>query len=375
MIPGGDLLSAGVIGFVFLLLLGCAELWARVGDPRPEYTRKLVHLGGGVISLSFPFLIHSPWVIFVMVFLLSALFWLGAEKGFLKSIHSVKRSSRGSEYYPLAIFFVFLLSVDRVWIYLASVLVLALADSLASLVGGQYGRIRYEVGSSSKSLEGSLAFMLLAFFSIYFPCLFMTDHPCLVCLLCALFVALLVTGFEAISLHGSDNIFVPIGVCVILGKITLQPFHEILFQTFSLFVICVLTVFAVRRSRSFNTAGTIMFALFAYGAWALGSVFWAMPILLAFVVYAFVWTRYPLASKLVAAVKIEVMFPALLVPLVLLVCSNSWGGESIFYAPYLAAWATVSAFTFCNHFLMYRQCGRNERLVGRCCLELAAGSL
>lgn len=363
MIPEGDLLSAGIIGSLFLLLLGGAELWARKGNPRPEWTRKLVHLGGGAISLSFPFFINSPWVVLGMALSLSALFWLGAEKDFLKSLHSVDRSSRGSEYYPLAIFFVFLLSADRVWIYIASVLTLALADSFASLVGGRYGRIRYEVGSSSKSLEGSLAFLLLAFFAIYIPCMFMTELPGLVCLFCALLVATLVTGFEAVSLRGSDNLFVPIGVCVILGKITLQPFPEILFQTSSLVVICMLIAITARRSRSFNSAGTIMFALFAYGAWSLGSVFWALPILLTFAVYALVWIVCPLSPQSVGAVKVSTMFPALLVPLVLLVSSNSWQAESLFYAPYLASWATVSAFTFCNHFLMYRQRNRRERLI------------
>ena len=43
------------------------------------------------------------------------------------------------------------------------VLVLAVADAAAALVGGRYGRIRYEVEDQCKSLEGSLVFAAVTF--------------------------------------------------------------------------------------------------------------------------------------------------------------------------------------------------------------------
>ena len=46
MPQGSDLLAAALFAVGFLVLVGAAELWRRLGSPEPEWTRKLVHLGG-----------------------------------------------------------------------------------------------------------------------------------------------------------------------------------------------------------------------------------------------------------------------------------------------------------------------------------------
>src|SRR5438132_3248629 len=96
-----DLRGAVILSGAFLALIVIAELWRRFGHPNPEHTRKLVHLGGGVTCLFFPFLIHSPWVVLAMALPLTILFVAGGKLGFLKSLHGVARKSRGAEYYPL----------------------------------------------------------------------------------------------------------------------------------------------------------------------------------------------------------------------------------------------------------------------------------
>ena len=55
------------------------------------------------------------------------------------------RKSRGAEYYPLSVFLVFVMTPGRPWLYLAAVLVLAVGDAFAALIGSRYGVIRYEV--------------------------------------------------------------------------------------------------------------------------------------------------------------------------------------------------------------------------------------
>ena len=108
------------------------------------------------------------------------------------------RRTRGSEYYPLSVCLLFFLTQEQPWLYVASMLVLAVADAGAALIGMRYGRIRYGVEQETKSLEGSLAFMAIAFAAILIPMTVMTDLPLAVCLGSALLVALLVTGFEAV---------------------------------------------------------------------------------------------------------------------------------------------------------------------------------
>ena len=338
----GDLRGAAVLSAVFLVLLAVAELWRRLGGARPEWSRKLVHLAGGVTCLAFPFLVRSPVVVLGMAVALTAVFALGGRWGVLQSLHGIDRPSRGAEYYPLAVFLVFLVAQDRPWLYVSAVLVLAVADAFAALVGSRYGAVRYEVEDEQKSLEGSLVFLVIAFLAIHLPVLLMTDLPRGLTVLAALLVAVLVTGFEAISLRGADNLFVPVAVVVILAKITSKPLSEVVFQCLSLAVICLVLGLAVRRFRSFNAGGAITFILFAYGAWSLGSWHWALPVFVGFVVFALSWMREGPERRL-AGVRTRTVARALVVPFAVLALANGLGRGAALFGPYLAACGAVLA--------------------------------
>ena len=337
-----DLPGAAVLAGVFVALLIAAELWRRLGSPEPEWTRKLVHLGGGVACLFFPFLVRSPLVVLVMAAAMSAVFALGGRFGFLPSLHGVGRPSRGAEYYPLAVVLVFVLAAERPAVYVAAVLVLAVADAFAALVGSRYGRLRYEVEDESKSVEGSLVFLVIAFLSIHLPLLLMTDLPRGLCVLAALLVAALVTGFEAISLRGADNLFVPLAVAVVLLKITTKPLAEVVFQNVSLLVLALLLAAAVRRLGSFNAGGAIAFILYTYGAWSLGSWHWALPVLTGFACFAAAGLR---GSGRPLGIRARAVARALLLPFLVLVVANGFQLGAALFGPYLAACGAVLALS------------------------------
>jgi phytol kinase len=275
---------------------------------------------------------------------LSVLFVLGSRLGFLQSLHGVQRKSRGAEYYPLAVFLTFVLTQGRPWLYLPAVLVLAVADAFAALIGSRYGVMRYEVEDEHKSLEGSLVFLVLAFLAIHLPILLLTDLPRPVCVLAAVLVAALVTGFEAISLQGADNLFIPLAVVVILGKITTKPLAEVAFQNVSLLVMCLVVGLAVWQLRSFNVGGAITFLLFAYGTWSLGNWIWALPVFLGFAGYLLLWRRFAPPGHL-SGLKVRTLVRALLPPFTMLVLANGLRRPEPFFAPYLAASAAVVAFS------------------------------
>lgn len=339
-----ELLAAALLGAAFLAWLLAAELWLRLGRPKPEWTRKLVHLGGGLTCLFFPFLIRSPWTVFAMAAAMSALFALGRRTQLLPSLFGVTRRSWGSEYYPLAVALVFLLAYGRPWLYLSSILTLAVADAFAALVGEKYGTIHYQVEEGKKSLEGSLVFLLITFLTLLLPTLLMTDIPRPVCVLSALLVAVLVTGFEAISLHGSDNLFVPVVVCVALDKITTKPLSEVVYLNLSLAGLCLGIGLVAWRVRAINIGGKIAFLLFAYGAWSLGSRLWALPIFLGFLVYLLIEQLFPPLPGDVDRVRVRRLTRALMPPVTLLLLANAFSRYDLFYGPYLAACSAVLAF-------------------------------
>jgi dolichol kinase len=338
-----DLVGALILAGGFLLLLVVAESWSRLANPNPEMPRKLVHAAGGVGCLFFPFLVQSPWVVLALALGMSALFALGGRLAFLRCLHGVARKSRGSEYYPLAIFLVYLASYGRPWLYVASILVLALADASAALIGSQYGRLRYTVEDESKSLEGSLVFLVVAFLAIHLPTLLMTDLPRPVCVLAALLVALLVTGFEVVSLHGADNLFIPLGVCVILDRITGKPLGEIAYQNVSLLVLCAVLGIIAWRARTFNTGGTILVVLAVYGCWSLGGVEWALPIFLGVVLFVACRTRLLAKVGSLSGIRVRVAFRAVSVPFAFLVVANASGRYGFFYGGFLASSAVMAS--------------------------------
>lgn len=346
--PTTDLTGALLITAFFLVLLVAAETWSRLGHPKPEWTRKLVHLGGGLIGLSLPWLVESPLMVFLLTASLSTLFVLGERWHFLKSLHKVERKTRGSEYYPLAIWLVFVLAADRPWLYLSAVLVLAVADAFAALIGSRYGKHRYEVEDEFKSVEGSAVFFVIAFIAVCVPMLLMTNLPRGVCVLSALLVSVLVTIFEAISLRGTDNLFVPIAVVFVLQKITTKPLAHIAWQNVALIGIVTIVLLIARRIEWFNTGGALAATLFVFAAFSLGPRFrWVIPVFVGFVALAI--TRIILNARGERRrFKVRAVTRTLIVPFLFLLAANSTGQFDHYYAGYLATCAAVLAFNLAD---------------------------
>jgi len=93
------------------------------------------------------------------------------------------------------------------WLAIASIAVLALADSLSTLVGYYFGEHKIFI-NNKKSWEGSSAFFITAFFVLLF-----FVNP-----LKAFFVALLVTLVEMLP-KINDNISVPFATAVFLSLV------------------------------------------------------------------------------------------------------------------------------------------------------------
>jgi hypothetical protein len=160
-------------------------------------------------------------------------------------------------------------------------------------------------------------------------------------------VAALATGFEAVSLQGADNLFVPFAVVVILGKITTKPLPEVVFQNLSLVAICLLVAVLVWRIPFFNVGATIGLILYAYANWSLGSWQWSLPVFCGLLCYLLAWTRVS-APRPGRQVRVRAVARAVLPPLAILVLANSSGQYATYFAPYLAASAAVVAFALCH---------------------------
>ena len=157
------------LAFALVFLFG--ELGFHKFGMRPESTRKLVHLGIGLITLSFPFLFddHLPVLAICAPFLLMDV--LAKEFNFLKSIHSIVRKSYGTLAYPVIVYplfwgydFVGTLCCDtpQYALYFVPILIMAFSDPMAAVVGKRYPLYKLQLFETEKSLGGFLAFYLSA---------------------------------------------------------------------------------------------------------------------------------------------------------------------------------------------------------------------
>ncbi len=186
----------------------------------PEWTRKLLHVGSGLIALSFPWLFPSSWPV-VTVCALSA-FWvlLLRRSERLRALHKllgdVNRSSGGDMYFPLAVALIFLLAAGDPLLYEVPVLILTFADTAAATMGVRYGKTHYRTLHGRKTLEGSLSFWVVAFFCTFVPLVLATDVGFYRGLMIGLLVGFASMIIEAVGTRGLDNLLIPLYAFLVL---------------------------------------------------------------------------------------------------------------------------------------------------------------
>lgn len=199
---------------ILVLVLTTEYLW-RTKKLSIEVSRKIIHIGTGVMIAFWPFFLNWTVIQLLSVALLAVVL-VSYKFHLFKSIHSVERITRGEVLYPIGIGLCALLE-PTVWVFTAAILHLALADGLAAIVGVKYGKKNsYQLLSHGKSLAGSLAFLATSF-AIFTAASFLVSDQALPHLYgWFLWSALVLTIVENISWYGLDDITVPLGVIILL---------------------------------------------------------------------------------------------------------------------------------------------------------------
>nr|WP_321464626.1 hypothetical protein [uncultured Desulfobulbus sp.] len=277
-------------GAFFGLIIGC-RVWARPLGLSPELSRKIIHIGLGLTSACFPFLFSTLWpVIFIAataVLMLGMIRLLPALKKSLgPPLHGVGRPSLGEIYFPVAVATVWIVANKHPLFYSLSILVLALADAFAALVGTRYGRKRYTTLEGYKTWEGSVVFFLITFLCIHIPLLLLTDIGRAQSLLLALLIGVLVTIIEAVSWRGLDNLFIPISVCIFLDAYQQADVQQLCFRL-GLILLTLALLFAVRSRTNFDDASLLGASLVPFLVVTIGGWQWAVAPVIVFANYLF----------------------------------------------------------------------------------------
>lgn len=212
------------LGASFLALFGLGELLYHRFSIQAEYTRKLIHIGTGVLTLLFPIFLANHWYVFLLCTSFALLLLMSLRFQFLKSINAIDRESHGSISYPVAVYgtFVFYTWMSRtetshLAYYYVPILTLAFCDPIAALCGKRWPWKPYRVGNGTKTLMGSLAFAISATLLAFILLSTLSDLNPSKAILIAIITGLITSITEARSSRGLDNLTIPASAILVLG--------------------------------------------------------------------------------------------------------------------------------------------------------------
>ena len=209
-----------LISVVYIFgLIGLAEGLRRWRGFSSDFTRKAIHIGVGMLAWALPFLFSEPWLFILACLGFMVLNLLDWRFGFFAAMSSSSRSNLGTVYFPLAAAVVAYVFWDSPPIMVAALMPLTWGDGLAPVIGKLYGRHRYHIHTSVRTVEGSIGFFLAAFLATWLALWVMPGLPDLTpvaALLPALTVSLVTTLVEAVSIWGLDNLTITAAALIIL---------------------------------------------------------------------------------------------------------------------------------------------------------------
>ncbi|MBN1352932.1 DUF92 domain-containing protein [candidate division KSB1 bacterium] len=218
-----DWFFLGVFFIGLIMLIGITEGIRRSFHWAPEATRKVVHIATGLLIAATPLLIKSRTPLLLIAAAFAIVNAFAIRFNFLKGMHSTNRHTYGTVFYPLAFILLLLLFWENhKAVLIISVLIMAIADALAAIVGENIAhQHHYNLIGERKSIEGSIT-MFAATLGITFSGLKLGgiyngyEITTAQCLWTAVIVGIIAVVTEALSRKGSDNLSVPLSVGFIL---------------------------------------------------------------------------------------------------------------------------------------------------------------
>jgi len=186
-----------------------------------ELKRKALHICVGLTAISFPLFLNETWMIIAAFGLVVA--WLTAvrqipalRRHFGSVLHDVTRKSLGEIYFALSIGGLLLLTQNEPLLFVIPILILALADAFAAIVGNVFPIIPLAGIARGKTAAGCTAFFVVAFIVSSWSLVAIAGLQMVHALAVATGLAAATCLVEAISRRGIDNLFVPATAYMIL---------------------------------------------------------------------------------------------------------------------------------------------------------------
>lgn len=268
---GGTLLIA-----IVLIVVG--RMLARRGAG-PLVTRKVPHALCGLFAALAAFQLSSQAVVAGVLAAATLALAFIVERG-LVPVPGVFDGTRSRDYGLVAFAGGALLAVlafwpDRVAIA-GGVVVLGLADAGAALIGQRFGRHRVTAGGGVRTLEGSVAFVAIAFAVSWTFCRFGLELNSFMAVTVSIFVALTTATVELLVLPAADNLLITPWVALLLHLARELSTDDALRWLAAAVFGCAIVPFMLRM-RWLDLPGALCGGLIAGVAVGLGGWAWIIP--------------------------------------------------------------------------------------------------
>lgn len=243
-----SILFVVVLLLVALIIIKIIEKKANING---ETKRKLFHMTMGLVMLTFPYIFESVISVGILgiiaLIVLLMLKYTKLKESLGTILYSVSRESLGEIFFVISVFTIFYLSKGDKILYSIPILILTFADSVAALIGKNYGKKDIsEMNEDSKSLEGSFMFFMVAFMATLVPLQLFTTVGREEVLIISTIIGFNIALIEMISHTGNDNLLIPLTTYAFLATHISLPLESLRMNLIILGAIFILVTIANR---------------------------------------------------------------------------------------------------------------------------------
>ena len=201
-----------IISYIYVFsIIGISEGLRKWRGYSVDFTRKFVHIGVGMWAFGTVLLFENKMFAIIPPLSFVLINYISYRRETFKAMETGERGQLGTVYFPLAFSAAIWIFWDYPVVLVASLMPMTWGDAFAAVIGQRYGRRKYSVFGSTRTLEGSLTMFLVGWIATVIPLLMFSMDRITPgeALLVSAITALGATAAEAVSPHGTDNLTVP----------------------------------------------------------------------------------------------------------------------------------------------------------------------
>lgn len=225
--------------------------------------KKIVHVTAISITAISPYYVPADILIWIAL-LLTLINFILTYLGLFEKLNT--RKNWGVFYFSASFTLLIYFFPDQPDLVFYPMIILALADGFAAIIGSKFGKHKYSLRGEVKSIEGSIVFFLVTVFCFLAIPTFFSFAELNISLPSALFISLFLTILEAQAIKERDNFWIPLAALywLLLGN----SFFD--FQYVVLTVSFTLIVYAIYKFKWLSASGALT-------TWLLGCILVVSP--------------------------------------------------------------------------------------------------